>query len=156
MHYVDKYLPTYIENFKYWFNNDKNVVDFCSKIVHVIHLWDDLIDKDKPTEDEDINEAFTSLMVDIPLNPFYIANINFIAPMLQSIISKWHTANVFERDKGEGDVEKAYMLRAEMYQLFVLCAELIGGREWSRFVAPNIWRLYGEKLEVFKKEVQDA
>ena len=156
MNDVEKQRPIFTENFNYWFNGDKNVVDFCLKVVQVIHLWDDLVDRDKPIDDEDINEAFTSLMVDIPLNPFYIANINFIAPMMQSIISKWHTANVFERDQIENDLDKAYMLRAELYQLFVLCSELIGGRDWSRFVAPNIWRCYIEKVEEFKKEMQNA
>jgi hypothetical protein len=76
--------------------------------------------------------------------------------MMQNIILKWHTANVFEKEKEVNDVDKAYMLRAELYQLFVLCATLIGGRQWGRDMSISIWRLYGESVKELKKEVQDA
>jgi hypothetical protein len=125
-------------------------------MIKAIHLWDDLIDKDNELKDEEINDVFTFLMVDMPMNPFYAVNQRDIAPMMQNIILKWHTANVFEKEKEVNDVDKAYMLRAELYQLFVLCATLIGGREWGREMSIHIWRLYGESVKELKKEVKDA
>jgi len=108
-------------------------------MIKAIHLWDDLIDKDSKIEDEDINDVFTFLMVDMPLNPFYVRYQRDIAPMMNTIILKWHTANVFEKEKE-----------------FVLCATLIGGREWGREMSVHIWRLYRESVKELKKEVQDA
>jgi hypothetical protein len=76
--------------------------------------------------------------------------------MMQNIILKWHTANVFEKEKEVNDVDKAYMLRAELYQLFVLCATLIGGRQWGRDMSVSIWRSYIESVDELKKEVSHA
>jgi hypothetical protein len=92
----------------------------------------------------------------MPMNPFYAVNQREIAPMMQNIILKWHTANVFEKEKEVNDVDKAYMLRAELYQLFVLCATLIGGRQWGRDMSISIWRSYIESVDELKKEVSHA
>jgi len=153
---VTEQLPVFKENLDYWLIGNTQAVQFCLDMIKAIHLWDDLIDKDTKIEDEDINEVFTFLMVDMPMNPFYVLNQRDIAPMMNTIILKWHTANVFEKEKKVNDVDKAYVLRAELYQLFVLCATLIGGREWGRDMSVNIWRLYDESVNDLKKEVQDA
>jgi hypothetical protein len=153
---LDEQLPTFKENLNYWLIGNSNAIVFCLDMIKAIHLWDDLIDKDNELKDEEINDVFTFLMVDMPMNPFYAVNQRDIAPMMQNIILKWHTANVFEKEKEVNDVDKAYMLRAELYQLFVLCATLIGGREWGREMSIHIWRLYGESVKELKKEVKDA
>ena len=153
---LDKQLPTFKENLNYWLMGNSNAIVFCLDMVKAIHLWDDLIDKDNKVGDEDINDVFTFLMVDMPMNPFYAVNQRDIAPMMNTIILKWHTANVFEKEKEVNDVDKAYMLRAELYQLFVLCATLIGGREWGRDMSVSIWRSYIESVDELKKEVSHA
>ena len=153
---LDKQLPTFKENLNYWLIGNSNAIVFCLDMIKAIHLWDDLIDKDNELKDEEINDVFTFLMVDMPMNPFYAVNHREIAPMMNTIILKWHTANVFEKEKEVNDVDKAYMLRAELYQLFVLCATLVGGREWGREMSIHIWRLYGESVKELKKEVKDA
>jgi hypothetical protein len=153
---LDKQLPTFKENLNYWLIGNSNAIVFCLDMIKAIHLWDDLIDKDNELKDEEINDVFTFLMVDMPMNPFYAVNQRDIAPMMNTIILKWHTANVFEKEKEVNDVDKAYMLRAELYQLFVLCATLIGGREWGRDMSISIWRSYSESVNELKKEVNHA
>ena len=153
---LDEQLPTFKENLNYWLIGNSNAIVFCLDMIKAIHLWDDLIDKDNELKDEEINDVFTFLMVDMPMNPFYAVNQRDIAPMMNTIILKWHTANVFEKEKEVNDVDKAYMLRAELYQLFVLCATLIGGREWGRDMSVSIWRSYIESAKELKKEVNHA
>ena len=153
---LDKQLPTFKENLNYWLIGNSNAIVFCLDMIKAIHLWDDLIDKDNELKDEEINDVFTFLMVDMPMNPFYAVNHREIAPMMNTIILKWHTANVFEKEKEVNDVDKAYMLRAELYQLFVLCATLIGGRQWGRDMSVSIWRSYIESVDELKKEVSHA
>ena len=153
---LDKQLPIFKENLNYWLIGNSNAIVFCLDMIKAIHLWDDLIDKDNELKDEEINDVFTFLMVDMPMNPFYAVNQRDIAPMMQNIILKWHTANVFEKEKEVNDVDKAYMLRAELYQLFVLCATLIGGRQWGRDMSVSIWRSYIESVDELKKEVSHA
>jgi len=153
---LDKQLPIFKENLNHWLIGNSNAVEFCLDMIKAIHLWDDLIDKDNKIEDEDVNDVFTFLMVDMPLNPFYVVNQRDIAPMMNNIILKWHTANVFEKEKEKNDIDKAYMLRAELYQLFVLCATLIGGRKWGREMSVSIWRSYIETVKELTKEVHNA
>ena len=153
---VDKELPIFRENLSYWLQGNSHAIVLCLDMIKTIHLWDDLIDKDNKVSDEEVNGVFTFLLVDMPLNPFYVRHQRDIAPMMDTIILKWHTANVFEKEKKVNDVDKAYMLRAELYQLFVLCATLIGGRTWGRDMSVNIWRLYGESVNELKKEFKDA
>ena len=153
---LDEQLPTFKENLNYWLIGNSNAIVFCLDMIKAIHLWDDLIDKDNELKDEEINDVFTFLMVDMPMNPFYAVNQRDIAPMMQNIILKWHTANVFEKEKEVNDVDKAYMLRAELYQLFVLCATLIGGHQWGRDMSICIWRSYSESINELKKEVSHA
>jgi len=153
---VDSQLPIFRENLSYWLQGNSNAIVLCLSMVKAIHLWDDLIDKDNKIDDEDINDVFTFLMVDMPMNPFYAVNHRDIAPMMNTIILKWHTANVFEKEKKVNDVDKAYMLRAELYQLFVLCATLIGGHQWGRDMSVSIWRSYIENVKELKQEVNDA
>lgn len=153
---LKKQLPIFEKSLDIWLMGNTNAITFCLDTIKAIHLWDDLIDKDTKIEDEDINDVFTFLMVDMPLNPFYGINQRAIAPLMNTIIVKWHTANVFEKEKKGNDIEKAYMLRAELYQLFVLCATLIGGREWGREASISIWRSYSETVKELTKEVNHA
>jgi len=144
------------KHLRVWLQGNENAILMCLQLVRVSNLWDDLIDKDKDIKDEDINTVFTDLLVNLPLNPFYVAFQRDIAPMMNNIILKWHTANVFEKEQKENDLEKAYMLRAEYYQLFVLCANLIGGSDWAREVSVQIWRLYGESVKSLTKEIKNG
>ena len=104
-----KYAPTFEKHLNVWLQGNQNAITLCLQLVRVSNLWDDLIDKDKKIDDEDINTVFTDLLVSIPLNPFYVAFQSQIAPMMNNIILKWHTANVYEKEQKENDLEKAYM-----------------------------------------------
>ncbi len=44
---VNEQLPIFRENLSYWLKGDANDIVFCLDMIKAIHLWDDLIDKDK-------------------------------------------------------------------------------------------------------------
>lgn len=146
-------LPVIREKLNSWLLQDQQAIEYCLYMLKTAHLWDDLIDRDTDYRDEDINEMFTYLLVELPSNSFYQRNVSTLIPIMMNIILKWHTANVFEKEKKERDLDKAYVLRAELYQLFVMCATLLGGKSWGLKVSPDIWRCYVEDLEEFKKEI---
>jgi hypothetical protein len=62
---------------------------------------------------------------------------------------QWSAANGMETHPIRGDREKAFMLRASLYQLFHACAVLCGGLDWAAQIGPEIYRFYGESLESF-------
>lgn len=142
------------EKFYYWFQGDQEASDWCFHIWNCIQVWDDLIDKNKDVSNHDIDNCFTMLLTNIPLNKFYEENKHYLLPIIISCVLQWKTANIFENSSNEDDINKAYVLRASYYELLMMVAYLIGGFEWASTVAPDIWRFYGEKFKDFNNEVR--
>lgn len=139
----------FTQAFDRWFKGNQSAMRFCADIVMVAHVWDDLVDADKPVSCATADEAFRKLMLEVPANEFYRANFSFLHPVLVMIWAQWSAANSMETHPIKGDREKAFMLRASLYQLFHACAVLCGGLDWAAQIGPEIYRLYGETLESF-------
>lgn len=145
----------WMEKLLYFLKGDRDALAFLVDLMYVVHLWDDLIDKDKDRSDFEINEAFRILMVDIPGNPFYIRFGSHLRPLLQNMILQWLDANVLEK-ASDHDKHMAYMLRSSPLQVMNYCAFLIGGPVWYEDVGPNMRRIYEESLDDFMGEMRNA
>ena len=64
-----------------WFGGNENALRMFNAFVDLAHVWDDLVDKDKPVSADDINRAFLTCLVYLPANPFYRSIQNEILPM---------------------------------------------------------------------------
>jgi hypothetical protein len=148
------HISTFREAFNIWFGGDQSAVALCLDLLAVAHTWDDLVDGDKPVPPTEVNTVFKKLLIDIPRNPFYRAFQDQLMPLFQNVFLQWQAANVFEAEKT--DLPKAYMLRAGIYQVFAYVAWLIGGDDHAALVSPQVWRLYGEKLDAFEEEMKNA
>jgi len=131
---------------------DKDAVSMCMQLWDVIQVWDDLTDGD-PVSKEDIHAAFITSLIELPKNPFYAAFANELRPLLMSSILQWRVANEFEKGAEDNDLNKAYMLRANFYNVVHYCAYIIYGADGAENVGPSILRLYGETLSEFKEEI---
>ena len=135
--------------FDRWFKGNTAAMKFCADMTEVAHVWDDLVDADKPVSSAKADVAFRKMMLEIPSNEFYRANFGFLHPVIVMIWAQWTAANGMETHPFKGDREKAFMLRASLYQLFHACAALCGGLDWAGQIGPEVYRLYGESLETF-------
>lgn len=135
--------------FDRWFKGNAAAMRFCADMVTVAHVWDDLVDADKPVPSDIADMAFRKMMLEMPANEFYRANFTFLHPVIVMIWAQWTAANAMEADQIKGDREKAFMLRASLYQLFHACAAICGGLDWAAQIGPEVYRLYGESLETF-------
>lgn len=140
----------FTQAFDRWFKGNASAMRFCADVVEVSHVWDDLVDCDKPVSSSRADQAFRKAMLEIPTNDFYRANFTFLHPVMVMVWAQWSAANGMEAHPFHGDLEKSYMLRASLYQLFHACAVLCGGLDWAAQVGPEIYRLYGERLETFR------
>lgn len=113
---------------------------FLMDMVEVLHLWDDLIDMDRPVPPEAINDAFRMALVDIPRNPFYQSNFDLLNPVLLSAINNWHVANILEAGDAEDDLRIAFISRSSYIDLITQVAYIVGGDEWVRHIGPDIRR----------------
>jgi hypothetical protein len=136
--------------------DNKAAADFLCSLVDALHLWDDLIDKDKPVEDERVHKVFTNMLVELPRNPFYLAHSANLAPVLVCAIQNWHLANRIER--GEADelpVEAAFVLRSSYVDLVTVVATICGGYPWGVEVARRVRALaHEEGFEGYKQNLE--
>ena len=131
-----------------------DAVALMQSLWYVSQVWDDAVDGEG--EPYRVSDAFETLLVRIPANPFYRRHMHQLTPMMSQTILNWHTSNTME-DKQEGeDINRAYMLRASMWQLFHYIIMLNCGMEWAKTVGHDLWSLYGETLEQFQKEMTDG
>jgi len=115
-----------LEIFQEAFKGHTDAIRFCLDLLYVVHLWDDLIDKDKPRSDEDINKAFEAALLFIPANPFYMAHAHALQPMIANAISLWYEANKREIMDRENKLY-AYLIRnAGLMPIYYAC-QAVGG-----------------------------
>lgn len=121
------------------FKESQAAVDYVLMMARVADVWDNLIDKDAPVSDKDINEAFCLLAVEMPKNAFYRVHMDELLPVMETGILNWMTANILERENTEGRaIEISHVIRYSIADVAMLTAALCGGREWVEQVGPEL------------------
>ena len=106
---------------------DNAGADFLVMMLECLHVWDDLIDKDKTVSDEQINELFFKLMVWLPLNPFYQKFAAQLSAVMLTAIQNWRVATDAERGKNMLSREVSFAIRSSYVDVVTLVATLCGG-----------------------------
>lgn len=143
-----------MERFLRWMRGDAAAARFCYEWMFIVHLWDDLIDKDKERSDQDINDAFQSLF-SLPTNTFYAANFHLLYPVIMSAIHSFYICNQFEKGMTEADLDIAYGTRCNVLNVLVVAADIVGGTKWATHVGQEIWRAgLSQPLQDYKEELR--
>ena len=109
---------------------NSEAVNFYIDIYNSLHLWDDLIDKDKPLIDSDIHNVMDAMLFRLPTNKFYCQNEHFLRPVLVSSIYNWMAATKMEREPiNDNDLFIAFILRSAYVDLLAIGAMLFHPRE---------------------------
>ncbi len=119
------------ETISYAVKGNAEAEQFLLGVHRVVELWDDLIDKDKPASDADINAAFYHALIVLPRNPFYQANFALLNSIFESAILDWHTANALETKKDEQSLRISHVLRCSIQNLTIMAARIVGGVDWA-------------------------
>lgn len=146
-----EHYDSFAKNLGSFFDGNQSAVELCMMLIKVADVWDDIVDGDKPSYD-DVNKAFMICLFSLDENQFYQVHKASLKPIILSITLKWMDANTLE-SKGE-DLEKCYMLRAGLYDLFAHCAFLISGYDYYQKIGPIIRKFYGETYEEFKESLE--
>ena len=108
---------------------NRDAVQFMIDISRVSHTYDDLIDRDKPVPDACIHDMVWSLLVTIPVNPFYRAHQNTLRPVLITSIMNWRASLEMERSQSDEELRIAHVTRYSLADALLLCMVLTGGHE---------------------------
>lgn len=111
---------------------DNNLaLDFCHCLLHMIAVYDDLIDGDKVSE-QDIHLVFEIGTIRLPQNAFYRQHFAALAPYILSAIRNWRIANGLEdQNETSEDLRIAFVLRSSYVDVFTTVALLLHGPEAS-------------------------
>jgi hypothetical protein len=136
-----------------WFGGNQDALNMYQAFVDLAHVWDDLVDKDKPVSVEKINQAFLTCLVFLPANPFYRGIQDQILPMWLVVISAYETANFFEKNKDEHGVEIAHGLRYAVGNIIAYAIHVCVGMEKAKEVLPDMWKtIFYERFDDYRKE----
>lgn len=140
-----------------WFGGSQAGVDMVWAIAHMTHAWDDLIDKDQPVTDDQINNMMRAALVYLPLNPVYQRIAHAAPHFWATIISAYETANVFERNKDAHGIEIGHTLRYAAGNLIAYAIEACVGVEQAKMYLPEMWKVVVfESFDEYKREHLNA
>jgi hypothetical protein len=129
-----------VSRIEYVLKGDRAAVECFLIIRDALHLWDDLIDGDKPVSRESIHTTFTNILVGLACNPFWRKHIDTLAAVLCNAIANWHAANSFETapDINQRRLQVAFIIRSDYANLLITMARLVGGMAWCNQVTTLI------------------
>jgi hypothetical protein len=138
-----------------WFGGNTDAANMCSMFIDLLHLWDDLVDKDnlENITEQSINNAFLIALVYLPANPFYRKIQDQILPMWLVVVSGYETANKFEREKDAHGLEIAHTLRYAAGNIIAYAMYVCVGPEKAKELLPDMWKstVY-ERFDDYRKE----
>lgn len=149
-------MKEFADFFRYIYKGDKGAIHISNMLLNIAHTWDDIIDKDKPVSDKSVNQAFREAVFEIQQNPLW--HQCGLSHHVLNCYLRWRDANTIEKSKEmtDNDLHKCYMLRAGIYDVFVIIAYYLYGDEWVEEVGPVVRRFYGETLEEYMTEMRNA
>lgn len=133
------------------FQGNQQAAQLMSMISFVVEIWDDLIDKDEPVNDWQINTAFRFCLIDIPGNPVYQSCPVELRALIMNGILGFHDANKLVKGNTDDQI-RSYQIRLEINRIANYLAYKIGGEEWAIEVGADICRMYEEPVNEYLKE----
>jgi len=136
-----------------WFGGNEDALNMYRMLVDLSHTWDDLVDRDKPANENDINNAFLICLVYLQANPFYRSIQEQVWPMWLTVVSAYETANKFERDKDSHGIEIAHTLRYSAGHIVAYAVQVCVGYEKAKEYLPDVWKnVVFERFDEYRKE----
>jgi hypothetical protein len=135
------------------FMGNRHAADFVLMLARISHVWDDLIDRDKPVSNETINRTFFDALIELPANPFYREHYATLRPLMAIGAMNYEIANTYEALGGEERLALAHVLRYSIADIATAVALITGGPDWARKIGPELrQRSQKDTLQHYLKE----
>ena len=136
-----------------WFGNNQDAINVYLLLQKLLDVWDNMIDKDKPVSNEEINECFLTCLCRLPLNPVYSKIQQQVAPMWLGVVSAYESANTLEKTKDNHCLAISHILRYSIGNIFAYIMMYCTGIEESRKHIPDMWSSFvAEDYETYAAE----
>jgi len=140
-----------------WFGGNEYALQMFRMFGDLLHIWDDLVDKDRERTEEEINHAFAIALVYLPANPFYKSIQEQIMPMWLTVISAYQVANHYQNSKDEHGIEIAHGLRYAAGNIIAYAMHVCVGPVKAHEYLPEVWKtIIPERFDDYRKEHLDV
>ena len=114
---------------------------YLNIICRSARLIDNLFDDLNSWQDVDTYDLSHLLLVELPDNPFFMANRHSLLPLHLVSLNAWKDANSWETAEG---VRRTYALviRDTITELGLMVAHLVGGRDYLESVSLKVRELF--------------
>lgn len=116
---------------RYWFtqmaNGDEDAFRFMWTFWSFTHLYDDLVDRDRPVTAEQAAGEFVSLLTTLLYNPFFVQHKDTLFPMIVSMFNRWVDGDLWEQSDQLFDQVASSVIRCGDVDLYHIVAFLTGG-----------------------------
>jgi len=128
-------------------------VEWLLMLWNAIQVFDDVADGD-PVDRSDLDNTIWNTLVAMNQNSFYLKNAELLAPVVALMIMKWQASDRAER-AGEADA-RSFVWRAGYYDVVLMALQICHGAKVANENAHLVMELYGETLEEYMKEFDNA
>ena len=123
----------------------------------VCELFDDLLDKDKAVSDARVQRALWEALVDMPGNPFFLANAATLIPVISTGVNAYLDANTLESEPVDANLHFSYVMRAVYIAALQAVVEITRGRDFMRSISVDIVRFFGsESYAQYKAKLMEG
>lgn len=113
-------------------DDNKDAIRLCMAWLAHAHLFDDIVDGDKPVTDERIAYTEMSWFRECQFNPFWIQHRLRLIPFVDNAYNAWLDANHWEREGDHEQRRDADVIKSFYHEFVVQCALIIGGWDHMR------------------------
>lgn len=140
-------------NFKESLALSDEASDWLIALWEVIQLFDDIADDDKINRD-DLDAVIWNALIGLPSNDFYQRNAVILIPLMSVAVLKWKASDTVER---AGDAcATSFVWRAGYYDIVLAVVQIEHGVQAAMEIGSAVLKLYGESLEDYMKEMDNA
>lgn len=118
-----------------WMAGNQDALETALWLSHISERWDDLIDRDKPMGDAEINDMMVAMLVRLQTNPFYLRYHAVISPITWVAVNAWMDANTLEKWEGDRWRQMSFFIRNYQYEVATVCAMCAGGWDHLRRIS---------------------
>lgn len=111
-----------------WCNGNANAAQTVETFALISQIADDLADAEIPAPVA-VERLLLLCLVELPRNPFYMANAQMYAPIMAGVITNWGRSNEWARSQELETRMFAYVLRESAEMLVTVTAFVVGGED---------------------------
>ena len=136
-----------------FFGGNNDAARLVANLCDVAHTWDDLVDKDSPVSEEQVNRCMSLALVGIPSNPFYQTHHSALLPLIYTGVLGYLTANRMEKSGDAHQLEIAHGLRYAVAHVAAFAVGVTNTPDQAVLILPEAWKEWmPERFADYSKE----